>query len=298
MWYYYNNRDVIATVGSLKIRKMEFQQEMSYRGGVEINELNKKALLNEMIEQKLLLNQAYALGLDKSPDFKRECEFLLMGKVRKRFIENPIEDIKLDKKDFIAYYSKHKQEYKTVEKKRFAILFYSKENNPTKDEQEEAVKRLTHIINLNDKGTLPKPKEGFGAYAVDYSEHQVSRYQGGMIGWFKKSDKSIWREKVIEAGFKLKSVGDISSIIETDKGFYLVRLAGEKPSEYLPFEKVKHQIRYRLINEKQKEIKEKFKKYLLQSFKISVDTDKLNGIKKKSKDNNNSIDTLPFKTTK
>jgi len=295
-WYYYDNKNVIATVGSFKIREPEFKKEMLYRGGISINDLNKKQLLDEMIEKKLLLNKAYALGLDKDPKIQREYEYLLMGQVRKLFIEEPRSKIKIDEKVFKEYYTQNKEKYKKAEKKRFAILFFSKKRNPTPSEEIEVIEKLNRIRELHREDKLPNAKEGFGDYSIENSEHQVSRYQGGIIGWFSQNRLTLWEEKVLKAGFQLQHNGDISEIIETDKGFYLIRLVEDRKSKYLSFEKVENKIRYKVIKEKQLEIKEKFKNHLLEEFSLSINSEKLNGIQKSHDDLNHSNNTLPFKT--
>lgn len=294
--YYYSQKDVIATVGSYKIKEDAFKQEMSYRGGLSISELNKKVLLDEMIEKKLLLNKAYELGLDKNPDIQREYEYLLMGKVRQLYIEEPYSEIDITKADYMNYYNQHKESFKKAEQRRFAILFFSKKNNPTDNEQSQLMGKLNEIKKFHKEGKLPNVQKDFGAYSIDYSEHQVSRYQGGILGWFTKTKEVLWEEKVIDAGFHLQKEGDISEIIETDKGFYLIRFTQMKKSKYISFEKVENQIRYKLIKERQMKIKEDFKKQLLKEFSISINLNKLDGIKKDTFDSNSAKYKLPSQT--
>jgi hypothetical protein len=286
-WQYEHNKEVIAKVGQFEITKNEFEREMHYRGGDNLSALNKKALLEEMISKKLLLNQAYELGLPQERVIQREYNHLLIGKIRERYIEKERKKITISDRELEAFYQEHQEKYRIPNKRQFAILFFKKRLKNTAREKELISEKFVSIEKLYEEGKLPKAQKGFGAYAIDYSEHQVSRYRNGELGWFSEGKHVNWEQKVLDIGFKLKTIGDISSIIETSKGYYLVRLMAEKKERYKSFQKVKSEVRYQLITAKQRKIKEDFYKQLNSKFETEIDLEKLddfnNSVEKKEK---------------
>jgi parvulin-like peptidyl-prolyl isomerase len=281
-WQYEHNKEVIAKVGQFEISKSEFKKEMRYRGGDNLSMLNKKALLEEMILKKLLLNKAQADDLPNEASIQREYNLLLMGKIRERYLETERKKIVISKSDLENYYKENKEKYRIPTKCEFAILFFKKRSKDVKKEKELIAEKFAEVKALLKDDKLPKAKKGFGSYAIDYSEHQASRYRGGELGWFSQGKEVNWEQKVLDVGFKLKALGDLSSMVETKKGYYLVRLMDETKERYKTFKKVQGAVKHQLLMQKQKEIKENFYTHLRKAFNIEKDLSKLD-------DFNNSV---------
>lgn len=275
-WKYLYNQEIIATIGQFEITKTEFEREIIYRGGEHPAQVDKKQLLDEMIRKKLLLNQAYTIGLPERESIQREYSHLLIGKIREEYIQKAREKIHLGEEEMKTFYQVHQEEYTIAMKRQFAILFFKKRLKDKGKEKKRILEKFSEIMLLDKKGLLKNKDNGFGVYAIDYSEHQVSRYKGGELGWFGKGKNVNWEQEVLDKGFSLLKIGDISDMVETERGYYLVRLMAEKKAKHIAYEKVKLKIRQKLILTKQEEIKENFDKYLRATFKVEIDVDKLN----------------------
>lgn len=278
LFKYYIDRDVIAKVGSIKIYKDELLQELKYRGINSIDDSGKEIVLNQLIDRKLFLNKAYELSLEDDPKIIRNFENMLIGSVKKRYIHNEIENIKITDEDIKEYYEKNKDEFFIPQKREFAILFFKKHKKERAYRKEQISKSFNFIIDLYNSDKLPSSKDGFGKYSIKYSEHQASRYRGGIIGWFRKAQMNIWEERVLKRGFELKELGEMSDIIETDRGYYLIRLTNLVESKYKELKSTKRLIRHKLILEKQTYIKSTFENSLKNSFDISINHDRVNDI--------------------
>lgn len=278
-FYYQHQKEVIATIGDFEITKSEFITQMNYRGGNNISELNKEILLYEMIEKKLFLNKAKSIRLEDDKMIQRAYNAMLRGEIRRQFIEEKRKKIVITEGEIKRYYQSHKSEYKLPLKRKIAIVFFKKRAKDKAREQKRAEEQFAELINLYTQNLLPEPSKGFGKYAIAYSDHQVSRYRGGELGWFTKDTKTLWEKKVLDRAFTLSSVGDISEIIETSKGYYLTRLMEEKKEKYRTLLEVKSTVRYQLLMSKQKAIKENFMRILKKEFKQDIDLSKLDEIK-------------------
>ena len=290
-WRHHQNKEVVAWIGNIPIEQSEFLKEMHYRGGVFAHELDKQVLLDEMIIKKLMLNKAYELGYHEHPDTQRDYEHLLVGRVRKTFLEGDRAAVNITDDDIERYYLKHQLDYQIPQKDRFAIVFFKKRG---KSPNKRSFEKLELIQQLAIADKLPKDtKQGFGKLSISNSEHQVSRYKGGDIGWFSKGEKVFWEKPVLEAGFSLKNLGDISDIIETEKGYYIVRLMQREEATSSPFETVKARIRHQLILSEQRAVKNRFNDSLREDFRVSINKDKLEKIELDQRYANDTPPVIP-----
>lgn len=263
----YNDRNIIARIGSATITQEEFIEEAKYRGAYLAQEFDKQALLDVMIEEKLMLNKALDLGYQDSQDIQKQYQALLIRKARKELLGKPLETLSVTESELTEHYTKYTDDFIISGQDRLAILFLKKNSLNASSGAGE----LKSIAESFNRGELQeKPLQGFGGLAVKHSAHQVSRYKGGDIGWFKQGRDTYWESAVVSAGFALKSPGDVSDVVETEKGYYLVRLMDRQVSERKPFEAVKESIRNELMQAKRLALESDFYQQAKQGAKISV----------------------------
>jgi parvulin-like peptidyl-prolyl isomerase len=90
--------------------------------------------------------------------------------------------------------------------------------------------------------------EDFGSLARKYSKDSQSAGKNGDLG-FIKYDPKEWGKSFSDAVAGL-SVGHVSPVIQSDKGFHLIKLEQVRESSQQPFEEEKNKIRQQLIREK------------------------------------------------
>ena len=83
-----------------------------------------------------------------------------------------------------------------------------------------------------------KAGEDFAKVAKQYSEDPGSKENGGDLGFFSIR---MMVEPFAEAAFKLKNIGDISPVVQTNYGFHIIKLTGRKP--YPTFDEEKAQLK-------------------------------------------------------
>lgn len=77
----------------------------------------------------------------------------------------------------------------------------------------------------------------------------ISTFDGGELGFFSKGTHDAQFEK---AAFKL-NVGEVSDIVQTKKGFHIIKVIGRKPQQIIALDQAKNDIKDAMI----KEIKDK-----------------------------------------
>ena len=275
--------NLIAKVGIREIKVDHFIEEMKRRSAGYKKNLDKKNILDEMISREIILSKVFETDLHKDPEIIRLYENLLIGKYKQRKLKPLVDNTEITKEDIQQYYDKNIAEFSKPEKIRIAILFM-KIHSKMSDEKINAKKnRMQEAIEIAKKS--PNTKD-FGVLSINYSEDQTTRYKGGDIGWVYKDRKYRWEEPVLEAGFALKNIGNISSIITGKKGIYIVKLIDRRKSEIMTLNSVKARIRHKMLLQKRKNIESTFYNDLKNSTKIEIFNDVFESIPDITQKNN------------
>jgi peptidyl-prolyl cis-trans isomerase D len=166
------------------------------------------------------------------------------------------------------YYRAHAGRFALPEKVRFAVIQMGFPAKATEEKKAEALRKAESV--LAEARALGGLNGGFGALAQRYSEDQATRYLGGDAGWLARGEQGRWDNAVVDAAFALKSAGEISSVIQTSNGLYLVKLIEKKVAGYRPLEEVAEAIRYQLALEKRHRQQEEFHEAMTAGLKIEI----------------------------
>ena len=124
------------------------------------------------------------------------------------------------------YYNENKFKYIIPEKRKVSQIFISNLKND-KEQNSTLIKSVFEKFNNGEK---------FGNLAKKYSDDRLSNKNSGDIGWVSRNEVT---KKISDEIFKLKNIGDTSSIIETQSGFYLLQLKGLREAKVKSFSEVK-----------------------------------------------------------
>ena len=114
-----------------------------------------------------------------------------------------------------------------------------------KKAKEEARKKAEDILS-----SLAKKGEDFALLAKKYSDDKASGSKGGSLGYFKQGEMVKPFE---DAAFSLKK-GEISSIIETEFGYHIIKIDDVKEARLMPFKETKDIITKKLTETSAKKL--------------------------------------------
>ena len=252
--------DVVATVNGVPITvtmletKIEKLPQYYQTFAVE----HKNEIVNEMIAEELLYNEARKRELDRDPDIKE-----LINDATKKILISMIveEEVKksapVSEDDVKVYYDGNKEKYVVPEMIRASHILTS-----TEEEAEKA------------KGELDRGAE-FAAVAQEYSK-DLTKDRGGDLGYFSKDQMIPEFEKT---AFSL-NMGQTSGIIKTRFGYHIIKLTDRKPAVYQSFDEVKDAIMTSIIRDRQRESFDEFTKKLREKAKVSVDDNLITSLNK------------------
>jgi len=215
----------------------------------------KKELVNEMVEEELLLEEAQKLGAgvtdrelaseveqlkkeygdesfksvieERYGSFKGWEERIKRKLLVKRAIEKLTAPVKVTNAEAEAWYSEHKEEFSKPEQVRARMIVVASEEEAAKVRQ----------------GLKP---ENFGDVAKEVSLSPEGR-DGGDLGYFSRGDMPGEFE---EAVFSLKRPGEISPVVKTPYGFHIFLLEDRRKKGTPAYPEVKNRIMESLRAEK------------------------------------------------
>ncbi|MEI7729605.1 MAG: peptidyl-prolyl cis-trans isomerase [Verrucomicrobiota bacterium] len=248
--------NVLAKVGEEAITVRDFEREVAWRRQCNRPIPAKETLLEEMITQRTLVQQARAAGLEQDMEVRETLHNVLVDKLKVQKLQPKQKAVEVTAEEVRQRYQQNLAHYTTPPQMRLATLYLKLDSLM----EPERVAALTNqMLAAQQKATqLPPALMGFGALAIDNSEDQSSRYKGGDIGWFNEGEPSRWPEEIMKAGFSLKNNGDVSDVIRTSHGLYVVRRVDARPGRVTPLEQVQDSIRRRLATEKRQQLEQNF----------------------------------------
>ncbi|GAB4329275.1 MAG: peptidylprolyl isomerase [Bacteroidales bacterium] len=252
---------VVAIVGSNMVLLSELEEQYlqltAEQGAVDDEKAAKCELLENMIYQKLLLNQAELDSVEVT-DAQVESELdrrlryyiSMFGSKEKfeEFYQKPVIEFKEELRDEVRNLLLAQQVQQTLTKdvqvtpteiKQFykeipedSIPFIDSELRlaqivklpPVNPQEVERVKNKLQEIRYRVLNG-----ENFATLAILYSEDPGSAKQGGELGLFGRGEMFPEFEA---AAFSLKTPGEVSDIVKTDAGYHIIQLI-ERRGEYV-----------------------------------------------------------------
>lgn len=186
---------------------------------------DRKRLLDEMVTETILLQEARRRGLDRDPEVQK-----LMREARRQILLGRFLEIlrqsgppQVSEEEVTKFYNDNPNSFKEPETFRASHILVESE--------EQAKKALERL----------KAGESFAAVAQELST-DPTKSKGGDIGYFSKGQLLPEFEAACE---KLKP-GELSGVVKTSLGHHIIYLSERRAARQRPLEEVKDQIQKQL----------------------------------------------------
>ena len=226
--------NILATVGGMPITEEdvnEFLRNLGPRGQAYNNPEGRKAIIEQLVSNKLLLLDARRNLLEADPAFKAELAKMRDNLLVSFAAEKAFASVSVSDKDAEEYY----------------------ENNKDKFLAEESVNASHILVDTEEKALeiLGKIKDGeisFEDAAMQYSSCP-SKANGGNLGDFGRGQMVPEFDVAV---FEME-VGAISEApVQTQFGYHLIKLISKKDEEVMPFAEIAPEIKDALLQEKRR----------------------------------------------
>jgi parvulin-like peptidyl-prolyl isomerase len=268
---------VVATVNGAVLTRAELNQEISkllpmerrYHGGIaeeKMKPIEKKAmdtLVNMELQYQYALSQGLKLDtreleLEKGkleanyPDRESYLDAVKKGGftetgmqrfITRNVISQKIKSREVDEKisvtdaQVLEYYTQNKSKYMKPEEYRASLILVKV---PPSAKAEE---KPTYRKKIEDLQQQLKEGVDFEMLAAKFSE-DMTRIKGGDLGTFHAGQSD---DPEFDAQITKMNVGDVSGILSSLKGYYIVKLTDKRAPRQIPFDEVKEKIKKLLI---------------------------------------------------
>jgi peptidyl-prolyl cis-trans isomerase C len=249
--------DVLARVGTRELKASEFDGILTARQATSPVPLDPATVLEEWTQRETIAQGARRAGLEDDPEVKEILTSAMIAKFKERQLSAALDAASVADAEVQEAYEQQKGQFTAPEKARIAVLFMAapKQDGPAAG---EARGKIAAALALAKAESSPNA-HGFGALAINNSEDQESRYRGGEIGWV---DRKQYPARIdfaaIEAAFALQSPGQISDVVQGERGFYAVMLLEKRAATPVPFAEVAPIIRGKLLAKKREQVEATF----------------------------------------
>lgn len=241
---------LVAKGGDVEITTAELQakldeQSPAVRARYATRE-RKKEFLENLIRFELLSAEAKRQGLDKDPEVQVALQKIIVQRlVRKAFDDAGAAAASDDQVK--KYYDQHLEEFVKPERVRVSQIFMRADRNAAERAARgaEARKLLARV-----KADEVKNPLAFSTAARESSDDLSSRASGGDLGFRTREElEASVSKEAAAAAFGLANAGDETGVIESDRGFHLLKLTGRQPGIHKTLDDVRPQIAARAARE-------------------------------------------------
>lgn len=264
----------LARVGDSYITGDMFIAEMRRRGGNTPGQyqdmVQKRALLDDMVLRRAMVNAAHSEHIDDDPDVGYLLDQALVNQYLQRSLRAQQQKIVVTDAEVRAHYDAHSADYLVPARRRVAMIQLKVTESAGEDVWKAAETRAREALGKARK--LDAAVTNFGVVAREYSEDQASRYRGGMIGWISDGqlDRYRYDPVVLQAAVGMAAAGDISEPLRGKDAVYLTRVVEIEPVRERQFEQLSTGIHQRLLQNKLRAAEEAFRDDLRKRSAIEI----------------------------
>jgi peptidyl-prolyl cis-trans isomerase C len=226
--------NILATVGGIAITEEEvneFLEGLGPRGQAYNNPEGKKAVLGQLIANKLLLLDARRNLYEAEPAFKAELAKLRDNLLISYAADKAVASAKVSDQDVENYYNQNKERFMTEEGVNASHILV--------DSEEKALEILAKI----------KAGEISFEQAAMENSSCPSKANGGSLGDFGKGQMV----PEFDAAVFAMEVGEITDApVKTQFGYHLIKLNAKNEAEEMPLAEIAPEIKNALLQEKQR----------------------------------------------
>lgn len=244
---------ILATFSGQTITLGEFNQLWEEVPEDYKLQLDKSMVLDQMISEKLLIQEAKNMGLEEDNDVLEQIKKITKQILVQALIEREILDkIKVNDEVVLEYYEQNKDSFTEKEQVHLYNILLE-----TEEEAQDVLEQL-------------RAGKDFSEIAIEKSTGP-SAAQGGDLGYLSRGTIIPEIEEVV---FALE-LEKLSEIIKTDFGFHILKITEKKPETVKTIEEVKEGIIEILLPTKQKEAFENLLEELKGKVEIEINEEAL-----------------------
>lgn len=251
--------EVVALVNGVPILAealVEYGKKLTPEDGARLSLDQKQQVLDHLIEEELLYEQALKQGLDKDPMVKK----VMVNALLRRKVYSTVHNTDFNDPMLQAYFEEHRQEFTVPEKVDIRRILI-KTTAPTDAEAKDRAEKI--------RRELLRHPDQFAEYAQKYSEDPYRR-RGGDVGFVAREGKPGLDPMIVEKAFSMKE-GQLSEIFVTADGWNIVQVPSRRAEVERTFQQMKGTVLRKMKNEKMKGLYDDYVAKLRSAAQVTID---------------------------
>ena len=235
----------LLRVGSLTIYQSDLDYQLKESHGGRGDAATRQQALDELTGRARSSQAALDAGLDRDPAVRAEIARVLAGRLKETTLAPRLKELAaaVPEARLREMYAAEVARFCSNEKRRVAVLWLNPNGNPQREMQYVDKLATARDWVANNSDLQGHPDQGFGVLGVDYSEHQATRYKGGVVGWLERDGGADrWTKALAEIAYSLDAAGQVSTVIARPEGVFLVRLMQLQAAVQRPFAAVSSEL--------------------------------------------------------
>jgi peptidyl-prolyl cis-trans isomerase C len=263
---------VVATVAGEPLRVGALEAQLKAQPQLQLSTPEaRRQYLEGLIRIDLLARKAREKGYDRDPEFVRRYNQEMGSSYLTKEFEEPEKKIVLTEDEVRKYFDDHLTENTRAERARIGLIAVY-----AGDSLARSQKRAVAQSVLSDLMRRENDYYAFGTAARFKSEEPVSRAANGELPFLDKAALSArFGAEVGELAFSMPANQLHRQLVETEKGFFIVKLLGKAPAYQPKFEEVRETIRARLTTERREKDLKVFMDRLWNEANVRIDDEAL-----------------------
>lgn len=251
-------KQTVAKIGDQTITLGEFAERLGdqspYLRARYSSPERRREFLDNMVRFELLAMEAKKRGLDKEPDVDRiRRQMMVQQMMKEMFDDKGVKLSDISEEEIKAFYDANPGEFhKPAQRRASHILFKDKAK------AQAALKKLLDPAANAKEG---EDMELFRKLAKDNQDAETKERYGDLrfFSLDPAADEQAPPKSVRAAAFKLAKTGDVApEVIESEQGFHVLKLTGERAAIDRTLEDARRLIQNRLWRQKREQAIEKF----------------------------------------
>ncbi len=259
---------VVAKVGAHGMVTVdEFTQTASRQvlmHEAEVTPEARKEILDEMIDEEVLFQEAFAQGLYRDPKVRA----LMINLLKRREVVAEARGLEISDEEAEAYFEAHIDDFRMPEKalvKRIFIGFGGQGDPASPGRTEEEAKKLAADL----RSQIVADPDKFRKLAEEYSEDSYQR-RGGTMGYVDNVPDSPFPREFLDKVFALEE-GRVSEPFLAGGGYNIAVVEAHRDAVERTFEQMKGTVLRRMRSERQGDLTEKYVASLRAKAEVTID---------------------------
>jgi len=231
--------DTLLKIGSKTYTILDFFEENVQSSFKELPEKNRRKMVKDFAEEKLMLYDAYQKNYDRKGDFQQKLRFFEKRQLIKTYLDRTILDSIITQAELYDIY----RHYGTKVQARHILIKVT-----DAQDKESAYRQAREIYQKALSG------HDFSELAQKYSEDESTAKKGGDLGYF------AWGRMVDpfqKKAFGLR-VGEISEPVLTKHGYHIIKVTDRREGKKKRFKDEEEDIRRMAINQHRDELQSSY----------------------------------------